>query len=163
MKRFIFLFVMISYAVSTELPAQNARQEVMLKKINKLRSKGCVCQDRFMPPVAPLEWNSTLMTSALYHAEDMKEKDYFSHYSPTGKDIGDRIDEVGYSWSYCGENLGSGQRTFDEVMRDWIESKTHCMMLMNPEVEEVAVAKAGIYWVQHFGKRFDRNIVPSNK
>lgn len=155
----ILLFILLSGHLALE--AQNSRQELMLQKINTLRSKGCVCENRFMSPVPPLTWSSTLMTSALRHAEDMDKKNYFSHFSPSGKDIGDRIDAVGYSWSYCGENLGSGQYTFDEVMQDWIESKSHCMMLMNPEVEEVAVAKVGHYWVQHFGKRFDPKILQS--
>ncbi len=142
--------------------AQSFPQKEMLRKINELRATGCNCNGDFMRPVQPLKWSPTLMTSALHHAEDMLRKNYFSHYSPNGSDIGDRLDRVGYKWSYCGENLGVGQRNFDEVFQDWIESKSHCKMLMNPEVEEVAVASAGKYWVQHFGKRFDESILGTN-
>lgn len=142
--------------------AQNDYQQDMLEKINHLRAKGCNCSGQFMHPVPALEWSSTLLTSALRHAEDMDENDYFSHYSLEGNDIGDRLDNVGYRWSFCGENLGSGQKTFDEVMDDWIESKSHCLMLMNDEVEEVAVAFSGKYWVQHFGKRYNPQTLSSN-
>ena len=131
----------------------------MLNKINELRAKGCNCKGDFMRPVQPLKWSKTLMTSALHHAQDMQRKNYFSHYSPNGNDIGDRLDTVGYKWSYCGENLGIGQRNFDEVFEDWIQSKSHCKMMMNPEVEEVAVASSGKYWVQHFGKRFNEELM----
>ncbi len=136
--------------------AQNPEQEEMLEKINALRAKGCNCGGLFMPPAQPLKWNAVLMTSAYRHAKDMHKKKYFSHYSPTGTDVGDRIDAVGYVWSYCGENLGSGQKNFDEVFEDWIQSSTHCRMLLNPEVEDVAVAQFGTYWVQHFGKKFEQ-------
>ena len=36
------------------------------------------------------------------------------------------------------------------------QSYSHCVMLMNPKVEEMAVAKYNDYWVQHFGKRMKR-------
>ncbi len=142
--------------------AQNSDQQVILEKINKLRSKGCNCGGRYMPPAEPLEWSAVLMTSAYRHAKDMKSKKYFSHYSPTGTDVGDRLDAVGYIWSFCGENLGSGQKNFDEVLEDWIKSSSHCRMLLNQEVEEVAVAQAGTYWVQHFGKKFEQESASRN-
>ena len=145
------------------LSAQNVDQQIMLEKINNLRATGCNCDGEYMQAVGSLTWSKTLMTSAYRHALDMKKNNYFSHYSPSGNDIGDRLDAVGYTWSFCGENLGSGQKTFDEVFRDWIKSKSHCMMLMNPEVEEVAVAVVGKYWVQHFGKRYNEQDFSNNK
>ena len=157
----ILTVFLISSAVGSGY-SQNVLQQDMLEKINNLRAKGCNCSGDFMRPVPPLVWSSTLMTSALFHAKDMNRKNYFSHYSPNGNDIGDRLDKVGYKWSYCGENLGVGQNNFDEVLEDWIESQSHCKMLMNPEVEEVAVASKGKYWVQHFGRRFDEEIFRSN-
>jgi len=158
MKRFInsIPFVLLFLSLSFGAYAQSADQEVMLDKINELREEGCRCGGQKMAPAKKLEWSKTLMTSAYRHAKDMKRNNYFSHYSPDGTDVGDRLDAVGYVWSFCGENLGSGQKNFDEVMEDWIKSPSHCRMLLNQEVEEVAVAKVGKYWVQHFGKRFDQ-------
>jgi uncharacterized protein YkwD len=150
------LILAISFCFSFWAQAQNPQEQVMLDKINKLRSKGCNCGGVFMSPAAPLKWNAVLLTSAYRHAEDMNKKNYFSHFSPTGTDVGDRIDAVGYVWSFCGENLGSGQTNFDQVMEDWIKSPTHCRMLLSQEVDDVAVAKVGTYWVQHFGKKFDQ-------
>jgi hypothetical protein len=53
-----------------------------------------------------LVWNDTLWVVALCHAQDMCQRDYFSHYSPEGDDVGDRIEEVTTQskWSW-GENL----------------------------------------------------------
>lgn len=154
--RNILLILGLGISFNFWAQAQSPQEKIMLKKINKLRSQGCNCGGLYMPPAEPLEWNAVLLTSAYRHAKDMKEKDYFSHFSPTGTDVGDRIDAVGYVWSFCGENLGSGQTTFDQVLEDWIKSSTHCRMLLNQEVEDVAVAQVGTYWVQHFGKKFDQ-------
>lgn len=127
--------------------------DYMLIKVNKLRASGCYCGSRYMKPTTPVTWNETLYKSAYLHAKDMKEKRFFGHYSADGLDIGDRLDKYGYPWQVAGENLGEGQRTFREVMRDWIDSPSHCRMLMNPKVNEMGVARLGRYWVQHFGKQ----------
>ncbi|NNF22171.1 MAG: hypothetical protein HKN67_09525 [Saprospiraceae bacterium] len=129
----------------------------ILYRINSLRKKGCRCDGKFYKPVRQLKWNRMLYVSAYKHAKSMHDNDYFSHYSPEGKDIGERLDLLGYKWQYAGENLAEGQKSFDEAMHDWIASPTHCIMLMNPNMEEVAVAKYGSYWVQHFGKQMPKN------
>jgi len=129
----------------------------MLKKVNGVRANGCFCQDTYMPSVEPLEWNDLLYKSALGHAKEMSRYNYFAHYSIYGEDIGDRLDSYGYNWQVAGENLGEGQKNFDEVLADWLESKSHCKMLMNPKVQEMAVAKHGRFWVQHFGKQMPVN------
>lgn len=82
----------------------------------------------------------------------MQTYNYFDHHSIAGEDVGERLDKLDYKWQYVGENLAVGQKTFDETMKDWIKSPSHCRMLMNPDMNEVAVAKYGKYWVQHFGK-----------
>ncbi len=136
---------------------EQSPQEYILTQINNLRSKGCKCKGKYLKPVKTLSWNDLLYKSAYKHAKSMFEDDYFSHYSPDGKDIGDRLDEVGYKWQFAGENLAEGQKNFEEAMHDWVVSPTHCLMLMNPDMEEVAVAKYKTYWVQHFGKRMPKN------
>lgn len=134
-----------------------AEEERMLLQINNLRKKGCRCDGKYYAPVQKLKWNRLLYISAYKHAKSMHDNGYFSHYSPDGKDIGDRLDLIGYRWQYAGENLAEGQKSFDEAMHDWIASPTHCIMLMNPNMEEVGVARYGDYWVQHFGKRMPKN------
>ncbi|MFM2395196.1 MAG: hypothetical protein RLZZ546_3179, partial [Bacteroidota bacterium] len=121
---------------------------VMLSKINEARSKGCYCGRKWMDATEPLMWNDTLFKSALAYAKHLEKNKLFSHISADGKDIGKRLDEFNYPWQYVGENLGEGQDNFDEVMRDWLNSRTHCRMLMNPLMKEVAVANHKGYWVQ---------------
>ena len=106
-----------------------------------------------MKPVKEVKWDKTLYQSALDHAKDMSRNEYFSHFSLRGEDIGERMEKWGYNWQVAGENLGEGQRNFNEVLYDWKKSRSHCRMLMNPKVEDMAVARYGKYWVQHFGKK----------
>lgn len=129
----------------------------MLKKVNKLRTTGCFCDDQYMPAVGTLTWNATLYKSALGHAKQMNRHNFFAHYSVDGKDIGERLDEYGYRWQVAGENLGEGQKSFEEALEDWLDSKSHCQMLMNPKVDEMGLANHGRYWVQHFGKLLPKN------
>ncbi len=135
-----------------DFPSLGVSHEYVLERINLLRKKGCRCSGKRMKPAPPLVWNDTLELSAYNHAKEMQTYDYFDHHSMSGEDIGDRLDKLGYKWQYVGENLATGQKTFDEAMTDWIKSGSHCRMLMNGDMKEVAVAKYGKYWVQHFGK-----------
>ena len=138
----------LSQSIDTNI---GVSEDYVLERINKLRKNGCKCGRKRMKPVRPVTWNNTLETSAYEHAKEMQTYNYFAHHSIAGEDIGDRLDKLGYKWQYVGENLAVGQKTFDEAMKDWIESPSHCRMLMNPDMKEVAISKYGKYWVQHFG------------
>ena len=135
------------------------RDDMILAKVNEIRQEGCKCGGVKMAPTTTLSWNDQLEYSALLHARDMKKYNFFGHHSQDGKDVGSRVEAIGYRWLVIGENLGEGQKTFDEVLHDWIKSPSHCEMLMNPKVTEMGVAKYGRFWVQHFGKPAD----PSKK
>jgi uncharacterized protein YkwD len=129
------------------------QQTNMVEAVNKIRTGGCYCGRRYMPPVEPIVWNNLLYKSAFNQAQEMYDYHFFAHFSKDGLNIGERMQKVGYNWMVAGENLGEGQKTFDEVLNDWLHSYSHCKMLMNPKVNEMAVARIDKYWVQHFGKQ----------
>lgn len=128
-------------------------EKYILYKVNKLRTNGCKCGPKRMKKTTKLTWNETLAYSAYLHAEEMDKHNFFAHRSIDGLDIGDRLDKVGYKWQHVGENLAEGQKTFDEALEDWIESPSHCKMLMNPNMKEMGLSKVGKYWVHHFGTK----------
>ncbi len=128
-------------------------REYIVEKMNRLRLNGCQCGSIYMDSVGPVEWNTILEKTAYQHARQMESYDFFSHKSQEGMDIGQRLDEAGYNWMYAGENLAEGQKSFDEAFTDWLESPTHCRMLMNPRMKEMGLSKFGKYWVQHFGTK----------
>jgi len=143
MKQVVWIFVLGFFMAAPNLSwgQYELDQKEVLKKINQLRAKGCKCGRKKMKPVHPLVWNETLEKSAYLHAKDMSQKKYFSHFSKNGKDVGDRVDKLGYNWQFIGENIAEGQKSFSEAMVDWIKSKTHCEMLMNPDMTEIGVAR----------------------
>jgi uncharacterized protein YkwD len=163
MKKLLFYIVIILISTSfTEVPREfDVNQDYVLHLVNNLRARGCYCDNTFMRPVGPLKWDSNLYRSAISHARDMEQYNYFSHFNKKGQDIGERLDIMGYDWQVAGENLGEGQQDFIEVLGDWKDSKSHCQMLMNPKVTDMAVARFGKYWVQHFGKKLPVDAVVS--
>ncbi len=141
-----------------DIAVESKSKYTMVDQINAIRSRGCQCGGKYYGPAAPLSWDDRLEKSALKHGKYMSRNRHFSHISKDGSDIGDRLDEVGYNWQYAGENLGEGQRTFEQVLRDWLDSPTHCKMLMDDRMAHVAVVKYGKYWVQHFGKLMPKSV-----
>jgi len=147
----LLLFSTFGYSQETLL------SDDIIMSVNEIRSNGCYCGNEYQHPAGPLEWNYTLYESAQDHAIDMYNHNYFSHISRSGKDIGDRLDEFGYRWQLAGENLGEGQRDFRQLLQEWLDSPSHCKMLMHRDMKDMAVAKVGKYWVQHFGKLLPTN------
>jgi len=161
MNMLFFVFLLFFPGKAEQSPEQfsaNDRQ-YMLREVNKLRAKGCKCGRKKMKPAAPVVWNKTLEKSALYHARDMKKNRFFSHFSSSGKDVGERLEALDYPWEVIGENIAEGQKNFKEVFHDWKESKTHCEMMMNPKVTEMGISKYDRFWVQHFGKPIPKGAV----
>ncbi len=145
--------------VGTNLLAQPPNRVInhFVNEINEIRTKGCRCGGKKMQPVGKIVWSDHLYATAASHASEMEKYKFFSHFSRNGDDIGDRFDDFDYPWRYAGENLGEGQDTFEEVVKDWLESPSHCKMIMNVNMKEMGIAKRGRYWVQHFGTKMPPN------
>jgi uncharacterized protein YkwD len=154
----VLLMVMVCTSAAPKRMAENRFKDEFLTRINQIRHKGCNCGHLFMPPAAPLSWNTDLEYAARGHALDMSERNYFSHTSKSGWSMSDRAIAAGYGYkgfkSYAvGENIARGQMSIAEVMNGWLHSEGHCRNLMNPAFKEVGVAQIDNYWVQDFGGR----------
>lgn len=80
----LFTTLLLSCKKEVDAPEKQDLSVSMLEKVNRLRSKGCKCGSEFMPPVQQLKWNTHLELAAKNHAQDMYDKNYFDHISPTG-------------------------------------------------------------------------------
>lgn len=129
----------------------NVKASQFLDLINNVRKSGCKCGAETMPPTAPLAWNDLLAKAAYNHSEDMANRKYFEHESPEGVTAGDRIKTVGYSYSWAGENIASGQTTEQQAFNSWINSPRHCKNIMNANFKEMGLGRSGNYWTQTFG------------
>jgi uncharacterized protein YkwD len=125
----------------------------MLAAVNRLRTNGCRCGGKQMPPVPVLRWNSQLEAAAIRHANDMSSNKHFDHIGTDNSEFDDRITATGYKWMEIGENIAYGYDVVGTTIQGWINSTSHCQQMMSPKVEEMGAAKSGKYWVQEFGKQ----------
>ena len=108
----------------------------------------------------PLTADSKLARAAGGHAEDMVERQYFSHTSPDGKGPGDRLAAAGFSGRGWGENIAAGQPTPKAVVVGWMNSSGHRANILNCAFNRLGVGYASGSvrpgyspgsWVQDFG------------
>ncbi|MCC6460091.1 MAG: CAP domain-containing protein [Saprospiraceae bacterium] len=131
-----------------------ATARAVLDEVNLLRAQGCRCPGgKKYAPAPALRWDAQLEKAAQAHADDMRQRGYFSHTSTDGTDFDERMKRAGYHWQLAGENIAKGQPTAQAVVLAWRNSKGHCGNLMNPKFEDMGVAKSGAYWVQDLGAR----------
>jgi uncharacterized protein YkwD len=122
--------------------APSATFESML---NNVRSNAAIS-------AGPVTYNSLLGQAARRHANDMHANDFFDHEGSDGSNIGKRVSDTGYQYSYVGENIAWGQQSEAAALADW-QSSTEGHKENNELVrhEHFALAKAGsgqnTYWV----------------
>lgn len=151
--KYIWTFVLGIFALTSLLSQpQSSSVQRVINELNHLRSRGCKCGNEYMGPVGPIKWSDQLYTVSNKYAKYLYQNNLFSHVSRDGKTLGDRLDAIGYDWQRIGENLGRGYDDFYAVLKAWIDSPTHCKMLMDPEVTDMGMSKHYDYWVQSFSK-----------
>ena len=102
----------------------------------------------------PLKFNSELSNVATLKSQDMIDKNYFDHTSPTYGSPFDMMKKFGISYRAAGENIAMGQKTPQEVMNSWMNSDGHRKNILNPDFTELGVGIASngssLYWTQMF-------------
>ena len=139
---------------SSERPDVSAMKKKLIDAANTERMK------HGLPPLHP---DAFLTNSAQKYAEAMFKNNFFSHVSPDGQTLKDRMQDSGYynpSYEvqcFCikrfmvGENIARGQKDPKQVMIDWMNSPTHAENILSPEFSDVGVGMAAGMWVMHFG------------
>jgi uncharacterized protein YkwD len=96
-----------------------------------------------------LRRDGDLAQAARRHSADMSRRNYFSHVTPGGDDLGDRLREAGYGdpgdgWS-AGENLGWGtgsRATPASLVDEWLASDAHRRNMLKQSFREIGVGVA---------------------
>lgn len=114
-----------------------------------------VNEERAKAGLKPLRPNWELSRVARHKSEDMRDRNYFSHQSPTYKDPFTMIKAYGISYSAAGENIAMGQTTPSEVMKSWMSSQGHRSNILNASFTQIGVGLAiggtgKYYWTQMF-------------
>lgn len=89
--------------------------------------------------VAP---NSMLAEAARLKAEDMAARGYFSHIDPDGRKPWYWLEQVGYDYSYAGENLAVGFFDSEDAVQAWMDSPTHRENILNARFTEMGIGTA---------------------
>ncbi|MGP4039327.1 CAP domain-containing protein [Gracilibacillus sp. D59] len=102
-----------------------------------------------------LKFDHELGNVAQKKSEDMSEKNYFSHTSPTYGSPFDMLKQFGIDYTKASENIAAGQKTAEEVVQAWLDSEGHRKNLLDPEVTHIGVGydSNGNYWTQLFIKK----------
>ncbi|WP_242944035.1 SafA/ExsA family spore coat assembly protein [Clostridium sp. N3C] len=105
----------------------------------------------------PVTNNWQLARVARYKSQDMINKNYFSHNSPTYGSPFNMMESFGIRFSAAGENIASGQKTPAEVVAAWMNSPGHRANILSPTYNQLgvglAISKSGkYYWTQMFIK-----------
>lgn len=144
---------MIYPGQTLNIPGANHTAESYTYEVVKL-----VNQERSKVGLPPLKENWELSRVARYKSEDMIEKNYFSHTSPTYGSPFQMMKDFGISYQAAGENIAAGQRTPAEVVEAWMNSEGHRKNILSPTYTEIGVGYVkggsyGHYWTQMFIKR----------
>jgi uncharacterized YkwD family protein len=124
----------------------SAYQQEVLNIVNKERtSRG----------LSALKLSTEVSKVATIKSQDMIDKGYFDHNSPTYGSPFDMMKKFGITYRSAGENIAMGQRTPQEVMTAWMNSEGHRKNILNSSFTEIGIGIAKdkngrMYWTQMF-------------
>lgn len=124
----------------------NAQAQEVLRLVNQERAK---------QGLNALTLDSKLTSIANTKAADMRDRNYFSHTSPTYGSPFEMLQRFGVNYTAAGENIAAGQKSAEAVMTDWLNSSGHRANILNKEYTKLGVGyqsggSYGTYWVQLF-------------
>lgn len=141
-------------------PAQTppgAATRRLLAAVNEARAVPRACGAERLPAAPPLGWDGALAQAAEGHARAMATLGFVDHVSPTGSTVGDRIRASGYEARAWGETIAAGYVDPDETVRGFLDSPSHCAILMGDAFEALGAALVeddasvyGSYWTLVF-------------
>jgi len=134
------------------IPEKDATGQSFEEKVVQLTN-----QERAKAGLPALKSNWELARVARFKSEDMRDKNYFDHNSPTYGSPFDMMKNFGIKYQSAGENIAAGQKTPEEVVKAWMDSPGHRANILNSSYNQIGVGYAkggsyGVYWTQQFIK-----------
>ncbi len=114
-----------------------------------------VNKERSSRGLALYKLDTELSRVARIKSQDMIDKHYFSHTSPTYGSPFDMMQDFGFRFSAAGENIAYGQKTAAEVMDSWMNSAGHKANILSQAYTTIGIGVAKtssgtLYWTQEF-------------
>ncbi|MFJ7406607.1 MULTISPECIES: CAP domain-containing protein [unclassified Lysinibacillus] len=122
---------------------QASVEQEVVKLVNAERAKAGL-------PALKEDWE--LSRVAKYKSQDMHDKNYFDHTSPTYGTPFTMMKNFGITYKSAGENIAKGQKSATEVVNAWMNSEGHRANILNKNYTHIGVGfvKDGNYWSQMF-------------
>ncbi|RJR31308.1 CAP domain-containing protein [Candidatus Parcubacteria bacterium] len=98
--------------------------------------------DRLKNDIEPLQADRLLTVFAQEKANDMLQREYFSHDTPEGKKPWQWIDRKKYDYVYAGENLAMDFTSAELIHNAFMKSPGHRKNILNPKYKDIGVAVA---------------------
>lgn len=123
--------------------ATESFEQEVIRLVNEIRRKN---------GLGTLTYNWELSRVARYKSMDMREKNYFSHTSPTYGSPGQMLKSFGIPYRRYGENIAKGYRSPQAVVDAWMNSPGHRANILDTAFTQIGVGyeTQGYYWTQLF-------------
>ena len=109
-------------------------------QLNVEKARDIINQYRRDNGLKPLAISAELTAAAKSHSRDLAKWDRTSHYRSDGSNPWDRVKRSGYKPRLAAENVGTGQISFDEVMKGWKNSPGHNKNLLLADAQQMGLA-----------------------
>src|SRR5699024_2126820 len=109
-------------------------------------------EEREKNGLTAFEMDEPLSDVAREKSQDMKQKGYFDHQSPTYGSPFEMMKQFGINYQTAGENIAMGQQSPEEVVQAWMNSPGHRENILNDSFTHLGVGyvENGNYWTQLF-------------
>lgn len=124
----------------------DAYESEVVRLVNNIRKQNGLSE---------LKTNWELSRVARIKSQDMADKGYFSHTSPTYGSPFDMMKNFGISYKSAGENIAKGQRSAQAVVNAWMNSSGHRANILNSSYTHIGVGYSakGNLWTQMFVRK----------
>jgi uncharacterized YkwD family protein/spore coat assembly protein SafA len=129
--------------IPTADKASQSYEKQVISLVNKERANHGL-------PALKEDWE--LSRVARYKSQDMHDRSYFDHNSPTYGSPFKMMSDFGIHYGYAGENIAKGQQTPEQVMKAWMNSSGHRANILSKNFTHIGVGyvKDGNIWTQQF-------------
>lgn len=120
-----------------------AYEAEVVRLVNEIRVKN---------GLSPLTQDWQLSRVARYKSQDMRDRGYFSHTSPTYGSPFNMMKSFGITYKTAGENIAKGYGSPKAVVDGWMNSPGHRANILNKSFTHIGVGyvASGNYWTQMF-------------
>jgi uncharacterized protein YkwD len=135
---------------SSSIPIKTTEKNLSIDYQDEAAMVVLVNQERAKVGLKALSVNEKLTDVARNYAKDMWERGYFSHYSPEGQDVADRLNNAGIPFQVVGENLALAP-TLLIAHNGLMNSPGHRANILDPDFNQIGI---GIIDNGFYGKIF---------